>query len=266
MATTDAVTIHHDPRDVPRDPVAPLELITPGTANPEEKTEIRFRGRVLSLTGKVLRTFLLASNFVLLIFSLGVLIGAGYNSTAHVFELVDTWFTMALVLGFFLLCLSLLGTLGAMSQSRILLWMYLLLLFLLGLIDLIASSYALSMARDGAAFLTKAWDVSPSTIKISIQKTFLCCGLNTYLDEWAIVPCPTGSGSANATYTPSPIGNATGRACLPPMLDEFNRYSTGVPIVGLILCFMMWGVVILTWQLIRAIANSIRESYFENVH
>lgn len=45
------VTIHQQQQLEP-EAVAPLEIITPGTASAEEKTEIRFRGRVLSLTGE----------------------------------------------------------------------------------------------------------------------------------------------------------------------------------------------------------------------
>jgi hypothetical protein len=242
--------------------ITPLEISEPVA---EEKTSLRFRGRVLTLTGRVLRSFLLGANFILLIFALGVLIGAGYNSNAHVFALIDTWFTLALVLGFFLLCLAMLGALGAMSQNRVLLWLYVSLLFLLGLIDMIASSYALSMARDGARFLMNAWDMTPAPIRENLQVTFECCGLFAYLDSRAVLPCPDGSGSANSTFTPPSFLNATGQACMPPMVDQFNRYSTGVPTVGLVLCFMMWGVAFLTWQLIRAIANSIRESAIETL-
>jgi len=269
-------TLHSDEGEVREKPPPPpredrriapveMEITTPSNAPAEEKTNIRFRGRVLNLTGKALRTFLLAANFILLIFSLGILIGAGYNSTAHVFALIDTWFTLALVLGFFLLCLALVGALGAMSQNRVLLWLYVVLLFLLGLIDMIVSSYALSMARDGVRFLTSAWDVTPQAILRSLQATFECCGLISYLDSRAVLPCPDGSGEANSTYTPLFFNNATGRDCMTPMVAEFERYSTGVPTVGLVLCFMMWLVAFLTWQLIRAIANSIRESTFERM-
>jgi hypothetical protein len=231
----------------------------------EERVTLTFRGRQLSMTGVALRSFLLTANFVLLIFALGVLIGAGYNSTAHVFALLETWFTPALVLGFFLLLIALMGSLGAISQSRVLLWLYVILLFLVGLVIMIVSSYALSMTRDGTRFLMNAWDVTPAPIRSNVQKTFNCCGLFMYLDTRAVLPCPDGSGDANSTYTPAVPANATGLACMQPMVEQFNRYSTGVPSVGLVITFMMWGIALITWQLIRAIASSIRESSFENI-
>jgi len=246
---------------VPRLKIGGVEI----ESGPMEQTIVRVKGRVLSVSGKALRCSLLAANFVLLTFALGVLIGAGVNSSIHVFALIDTWFTPAMVLGFFLLVIAMLGCLGAMSQSRVMLWIYVVLMFLVGLVIMIVSSYALSMARDGSRFLMNAWTVTPAPVLHSVEETYVCCGLFTYLDSQAVLPCPDGSGEANSTYTPPIFQNATGQPCMPLLVTDFERYSTGVPAVGLVLCFLMWIVAIVTWQLIRAIASSIRESAIEHI-
>jgi len=247
-------------RETPPERKAPAD---PG--NLDGTVTIGVRGRKLTVTGKALRAFLLVCNCILLIFALGILIGAGYNASAHVFALVDTWFTPALTIGAIILFLSLVGSLGTLAQNRCILWVYVVVMALLGFIDLVVSSYTLSRANDGVNFLTNAWDVAPPPLRSSLQETFVCCGLNSYMDYRAALPCPDGSGGANSTYTPPSASNVTGTPCLPELMDEFNRYSRGVPGVGIILCFMMWGIAFLTFQLIRAIASSIRETSVEVV-
>lgn len=196
-----------------------------------------------SCTGRVLRIFLLVYNGVLLIFSLGVIGGASYNSTEKVFVLLDTWFTPALVLATILLILSLVGGLGALTQGRCILWVYVILMVVFGLIIMIVSSYALSKTNDGAEFLTMAWRSSPGGIRQDLQTTFECCGLNAYLDTDAELPCPAGLVARNGTA-----------ACMPPMLEQFEAYSTGVPGFGLFIFFLMIFIAGVAWCLIRSIA------------
>jgi len=208
----------------------------------------------ISCTGRVLRIFLLVYNAVLLIFSLGVIGGASYNASEKVFVLLDTWFTPALVLASILLILSIVGGLGALTQGRCILWVYVVLMVLFGLIVLIASSYALSKANQGEEFLTTAWRSSPSGIRQDLQTTFECCGLNAYMDADAELPCPASA---------VPRRNASGAACLEPMLEQFEAYSTGVPGFGLFVCFMMIFIAGVAWCLIRSIAMAIKESHVD---
>jgi len=121
---------------------------------------------------------------------------------------------------------------------------------LLTFIDLIVSSYALSKANQGESFVTQAFSASPPGIREALQQTFSCCGLVTYKDEYAAIPCPLGSDNST---TP----------CLEPMVQQFNAYGTGVPTFGLILFFLLLVVIILAWWLIRSIAAAIKESKIE---
>jgi len=206
----------------------------------------------LKCGGRALRLFMLLANAILLVFSIGILAGASYNSQANVFELLNTWFTPALVLGSFLLLISLLGGLGALTQSRCVLWIYVLLMSLMALIDLIVSSYALSKTNNGETFVTQAFTASPIGIRDDLQKTFQCCGLKTYMDEYAALPCPASAGD-----------NITGTACLEPMVRQFDAYGTGVPTFGLVLFFILLLVIVLAWWLIRAIALAIKDAKIE---
>jgi len=218
---------------------------TQTAAAPPSKMELKCGGRAL-------RLFMLFSNALLLIFSIGILAGASYNSQANVFVLLNTWFTPALVLGSFLLILSLLGGLGALTKSRCVLWIYVLLMFLVAIIDLIVASYALSRANESVEFVSDAFKASPEPLRDDLQQTFSCCGLNTYKDEFAVYPCPPGSGQ-----------NDTGIACLQPLAAQFRAYGTGVPTFGLILFFGLLVVIGLAWWLIRSIAAAIKESRVE---
>jgi len=202
----------------------------------------------VSCTGRLLRIFLLIYNGVLLIFSLGVIAGASYNATEKVFVLLDTWFTPALVLASILLILSCLGGVGALTQGRCILWVYVLLMVIIGIIVMIVSSYALSKANQGAEFLTTAWRSSPAGIRQNLQSTFECCGLNAFMDSDAELPCPASAIPRNASG-----------ACMPPMLEQFEDYSTGVPGFGLFIFFMMIFIAAVAWCLIRSIAMAIKE-------
>jgi len=225
-----------------------------GVEEPQSAQPAPPRRANLKCGGRALRLFMLGANAVLLIFAIGILAGASYNSQANVFILLNTWFTPALVMGAFLLMISLLGVLGSLTKSRCVLWIYVLLMILIALIDLIISSYAISKLNDSESLVADAWAASPTGIREDLQETFSCCGLETYKDKEAALPCPADAGD-----------NETGTACLDPMAAQFTAYGTGVPTFGLILFFGLLVVIVLAWWLIRSIAAAIRESRIEQL-
>jgi len=210
----------------------------------------------LNCGGRALRIFMLLANTVLLIFSIGILAGAQYNSGEVIFQLLSTWFTPAMVLGSFLLLLALFGGLGALTKSRCVLWIYILVMLLMAIIDLIVSSYALSRVNDDSeSLVSDAFSAAGPGIRANLQTTFGCCGLNTYMDEYAITPCPVSAGA----------NNQTGLACIGPMAEQFTAYGRGIPTFGLVLFFILLVVIVLAWWLIRSIAAAIRESRKEDI-
>jgi len=193
---------------------------------------------VLGFGAHMLRAFLLLDNLILFIAAIVELVGVAYYAT--IFALVNTWYAPCVILGTFLLLLSLVGIFGVIGNLRFLLGVYILVNILLGLALLIVSSYALSLAGEGASFVTTAWQNSPASVLNRMQITFACCGLNSFMDAWAVTPCPY---------------NADTR-CMDPLLVEFDQYSTEVPTVGLIVWAVLWLIAGMTFQLTRLIQHA----------
>jgi len=224
----------------------------------------------LSGFAKCLRYFLVLCNVALLIFALWLLIRASYNKTAHIYALLETWFTPAIVLGSFFLILSLVGALGSWFMNRLVLWVYAILLLLFGFVMMVASSYMLAMLNNGRGFLTNAWTSAPASIRENLEQTFQCCGLNTFMDQYAFVPCPDGSFE-NLTM-PDPMRNATmatnnltGYGCIDGMLTQFDAFSTSIPTAGLVMWVLITIVGFLAIKLALLISRALKEGSVEIV-
>lgn len=217
-----------------------------------------------------LRIFLILANVALFIFSIWLLIQIGYNKAAHVYQLLDTWFTPALVVASFFLLISILGALSAWFLNRIALWIYVLLLLVIGFTTMVASSYSLSKLNDGASFLKSAWDNAPDAVLFALESSLACCGLNSFMDADAALPCPPGSYSGNLTYHElnqlnSTERNATGVGCMGKMLEQFDQYSYSVPTAGLVLWVLVTIVAFFAARLARSITAALKETSHEEV-
>jgi hypothetical protein len=224
----------------------------------------------LSAGPTCLRFFLCLANVGLFIFSIWLLIRITYNKAAHVYVLLDTWFTPALVVGSFFLLLSILGVLAAWFLNRIALWVYVLFLLVIGFTTMVASSYSLSKLNDGASFLRDAWLNAPDSVILALEGSLACCGLNSFMDADASLPCPPGSYIGNMTA--SELGllspnekNATGIGCMGPMLAQFDQYSYSVPTAGLVLWVMVTIVAFFAGRLARSISAALKETSHEEV-
>jgi len=188
---------------------------------------------LLSFGAHMLRVFLLLDNLLLFIAAIVELVGVAVY--ADVFALVHIWFAWCVGLGSFLLVLSLIGILGIIGNIRCLLIFYIAINFLLGLALLVICSYALAETESGDQFIATAWQNSPWQLCNQMQVTFSCCGLESFMDAYSVFPCPFNAGTR----------------CMDPLLNEFNTYSTEIPVIGLIVWAVLWLVALMTVQLIR---------------
>jgi len=224
----------------------------------------------LSAGPTCLRFFLILANVALFIFSIWLLVRITYNKAAHVYALLDTWFTPALVVASFFLLLSILGALSAWFLNRIALWIYVLFLLVIGFTTMVASSYSLSKLNDGASFLQSAWVNSPEPVLLALESSLACCGLYSFMDADAAVPCPPGTYLGNMTHIEmnrmnATEKNATGKGCMGPMLEQFDEYSYSVPTAGLVLWVMVTIIAFFAGRLARAITAALKESSHEEV-
>jgi len=80
--------------------------------------------------------------------------------------------------GIFLLMISVIGLIGAVRHHQVLLFFYMVVLFLIFLIQFSVSCAALAINEDDEKrIIQTAWQKSPDSLIIQAEQTFDCCGL-----------------------------------------------------------------------------------------
>jgi len=98
--------------------------------------------------------------------------------------------------GIFLLMISVIGLIGAVRHHQVLLFFYMVVLFLIFLIQFSVSCAALAINKDDENMIIEAaWKKSPDSLKIQAEQSFDCCGLG--LDT-------TKEPGSQVTLEPSP--------------------------------------------------------------
>ena len=146
------------------------------------------------------------------------------------------------VLGVFILLLSLLGGVSAYKESRAFLLVYFLFLLLLTLI-LFFVGIAVYVERNNAAtYITQGWQTATPALRSSLQSIFQCCGC-----------CTSQYVQSNDTAFPCSLPANAQQGCLPVFVSYFQSYyvTAGgcgiafavIMFVGmLIVCFLMQGI------------------------
>ncbi|XP_061390946.1 tetraspanin-13-like isoform X2 [Musca vetustissima] len=124
-----------------------------------------------------------------------------------------------LACGIILILISILGLAGAVKHHQVMLFFYMIILFLLFLIQFsIASSCLAVNSEQQQEFAEEGWNRVPASMHKQVQDTFLCCGFNstnTTADESCEVvnkQCCVGSYDTNCQCPP----------CLPKLEDKIN--------------------------------------------
>jgi len=80
--------------------------------------------------------------------------------------------------GIFLLMISVIGLIGAVRHHQVLLFFYMVVLFLIFLIQFSVSCAALAINKDDEnKIIEAAWKTSPPSILVQAEQSFDCCGL-----------------------------------------------------------------------------------------
>ncbi|XP_034487713.1 tetraspanin-13 isoform X1 [Drosophila innubila] len=84
-----------------------------------------------------------------------------------------------LACGVILICISMLGLAGAVKHHQVMLFFYMIILFMLFLIQFsIASSCLAVNAEQQQQFAEQGWKTVPKNLREQVQEKFLCCGFN----------------------------------------------------------------------------------------
>jgi len=80
--------------------------------------------------------------------------------------------------GVFLLFISVVGLVGALRHHQVMLFFYMVVLFLIFLIQFSVACAALAInEEDEKRIILKAWDSAPVSVKIQAERSFDCCGV-----------------------------------------------------------------------------------------
>ncbi|KAH8414604.1 hypothetical protein KR215_009924 [Drosophila sulfurigaster] len=93
-----------------------------------------------------------------------------------------------LACGVILICISMLGLAGAVKHHQVMLFFYMIILFMLFLIQFsIASSCLAVNAEQQQQFAEQGWKTVPPNLREQVQEKFLCCGFNDTIDHTASI-------------------------------------------------------------------------------
>jgi len=94
--------------------------------------------------------------------------------------------------GVFLLFISVVGLVGALRHHQVMLFFYMVVLFLIFLIQFSVACAALAInEEDEKRIILKAWDSAPVSVKIQAERSFDCCGVGLTKDDLSYYSKPT---------------------------------------------------------------------------
>jgi len=194
----------------------------------------------LGCCGKCLRYLVLSINifFILIGFVLLVYGGWYYNFNTAATELAGTtWAAFVIVLGICILGIGIIGLVGAKYQNRVVLFIYFAVIIILFILTLSAGAWVLSLKGQESSLITTAWNAAPSNVRLAAQGAYSCCGLASYNDTLAALPCPAAATAP----------------CLPILVGQVAQYYSSFGALLLIVCITFFGDIGLTWWLFKVL-------------
>lgn len=159
--------------------------------------------RELSKGGQVVKKILLASNALVMLFGLLLIIVGGVAAGGQFNGLTSTTLASGIiVIGVFVMVIALLGAWGAMVENKVLLYIYFALLIFFALVEFSVGIAAYVRKDTLPDIASAAWTQLYNTDRNAIddfEKSFQCCGWNNITDR--SVP-PLGTESTCASLYP----------------------------------------------------------------
>jgi tetraspanin-13/31 len=108
-----------------------------------------------------------------------------------------------LVCGIILIIISMLGLAGAVKHHQVMLFFYMIILFLLFLVQFSIACACLAVNNEQQReWAANGWNQVSSSVKEEVQNRFSCCGFNSTMstdhpscDSVTLICCPVGSAS-----------------------------------------------------------------------
>jgi hypothetical protein len=157
--------------------------------------------------------------------------------------------TGVIVLGVFVMLISLVGCVGAKRENRIILAIYAVVLLILVICQICVGIAVYANQNQGTVVLTAGWDQATNGVKVLIQDALGCCGLIVYnasspmTSGLAGQPCPsTVTNPASASVT-----------CMSLIIAQVQASYTSVGVVAIVFAFLQIVGMLFAVCLIRGI-------------
>lgn len=226
-------------------------------------------GTALSGGQKAMKYSLFAINLVYLIFAI-VLIALGAAAAKDLAGQLsnNTLPDGIIVMGVFLLLVSLFGFFSAWKEWRPGLGIFAAFVLLLAII-LIAVSIAVYVEKNNANYyITTGWTNGGTNVQISVMAAFSCCGLTDPSSVYqycgigrypatggGTVPTPSQCCTSNSTAntTSGYVPNYSALPCLPILISDFDSYVTPAAGAGIAFSVLMFASLVFIGMLMKGI-------------
>jgi len=145
------------------------------------------------------------------------------------------WTSFVIALGIFVMIVGIIGLVGAKWQNRVILVFYFVVIIVLFILTLACGAWVLSLEGSEGSLVSSGWNAAPASLRLSIETSYSCCGLNSVNDTSRVDPCPYTYG------------------CLNPLVASVTKYYNSFAALILIICITLLGDVGLTWWLFKVL-------------
>jgi len=175
----------------------------------------------LSCAALCTKRALFAMNLIIVIFAIILIAIGGYVVQSTIADITTKGVPAGIiVMGIFLLFISVLGCIAAGKENKRLLGWYAIALFLILLIQIILAIVLLTNGNKAESWVSDGWYNASAATQADLMNTFSCCGLNNVNDTYA--KCP------NTAWPP----------CLGKLKSEFEDHIIPLGAVSITFAFL----------------------------
>jgi len=199
----------------------------------------------LSSGGRLLKRILLFGNVFFCISGIVIFSMGAYIHQSAVSNVYPALATTSMLVGVLMVMVGGMGICGSAWENRALLGTYMMVIGIFVILILGGAIAILANTGQGESdLLYSGWVIIANGGRVAMQNSYSCCGLYTWNDTYAGIPCP-----ANTT--------THGRPCMPQLVSDFSGSFSSIGTFALIVGLVMLGLSIVSYFLIRNISKAV---------
>lgn len=166
----------------------------------------------MSCCNSCVQKSLFIGNILAMSIGFGLVIVGAYLISSSVSVLLGSLAMGVIVFGGFILSVSCFGCCGARFKFRLMLLIYILIVFIVALSLTIVGAYLISIGQP-EALLELTWPTLSNDVRVGLQQAYGCCGLMS-MDDAPGIPCPSNGNLTDNAIFP----------CVGPLLGVYEEW------------------------------------------